>query len=131
MSLEKRYIVLKAKIVQRKREFDTFIDMLESETVWLTAPASTRFHLSEEKGLLKHSVSVAENLLHLRDNLAPEIPDESCVIVGLFHDVGKVGMPGKPYYLPNPNEEQAKSKGIRYIVNSDLVHIDLATRSLY
>jgi hypothetical protein len=32
--------------------------------------------------------------------LAPGISEKSCVIVGLFHDIGKVGMPGKPYYLP-------------------------------
>lgn len=130
-SIEQRYAALKEKPTERKKDFDTFIKMLETETNWLTSPASTRFHLSEEKGLLKHSVSVAENLLNFRDLLAPEIPDESCVIVGLFHDVGKVGMPGKPYYLPNPNEEQVRNRGIRYIVNSDLVHIDLPTRSLY
>jgi 23S rRNA maturation-related 3'-5' exoribonuclease YhaM len=65
MSLEKRYTALKDKIVQCKRDFDAFIQMLETKTTWLTAPASTRFHLSEEQGLLKHSVSVAENLLKL------------------------------------------------------------------
>lgn len=129
--LEERYAALKEKPIERKKDFDAFIKMLETDTNWLTSPASTRFHLSEEKGLLKHSVSVAENLVKFRDLLAPEIPDESCVIVGLFHDVGKVGMPGKPYYLPNPNQEQVKNRGIRYIVNSDLVHIDLPTRSLY
>jgi len=130
MSLEKRYTALKDRIVERKPDFDAFIEMLETKTAWLSAPASTRFHLSEEQGLLKHSVSVAENLLKLRDLLAPEIPDESCVIVGLFHDVGKVGMPGKPYYLPNRDKDEVK-RGIRYIVNTDLVHVDLATRSLY
>lgn len=130
MSLEKRYAALKDKILERKRDFDAFIEMLETKTSWLSAPASTRFHLSEEKGLLKHSVGVAENLLKLRDLLAPEIPDESCIIVGLFHDVGKVGMRGKPYYLPNRDKDEVK-RGIRYIVNTDLVHIDLATRSLY
>jgi len=129
--LEKRYAALKQKPTERKKDFDALIKMLETETNWLTSPASTRFHLSEEKGLLKHSVSVADTLIKLRDLLAPEISDESCVIVGLFHDVGKVGMPGKPYYLPNPNQEQVKNRWIRYIVNSDLVHIDLATRSIY
>jgi len=130
VSLENRYIALKDSIVDRKRDFNAFIEMLETETAWLTAPASTRFHLSEEKGLLQHSVSVAENVLELRDLLAPAIPDESCIIVGLFHDVGKVGMPGKSYYLPNADKDEVK-RGIHYIVNRDLVHLDLATRSLY
>jgi hypothetical protein len=39
-------------------------------------------------------------------------------------------MPGKPYYLPNPDKDEVK-RGIRYVVNTDLVHLDLATRSLY
>ncbi|MBW1933494.1 MAG: hypothetical protein JRI56_10910 [Deltaproteobacteria bacterium] len=92
MSLESRYADLKRQVSERKKEFGAFVAMLEKETDWLTSPASTRFHLNEEKGLLKHSIAVAENLLKFRDCLAPNIPDESCVIVGLFHDVGKIGM---------------------------------------
>jgi len=87
MELEDRYKVLRAKVVERKAEFDVFIQMLETETSWLVSPASTRHHLNEGKGLLRHSVGVAENLLRLRDCLVPQISDESCVIVGLFHDV--------------------------------------------
>jgi len=131
MELKEKYDLLKAKIIERKADFDTFVEMLETKTSWLTSPASTRFHLSEQEGLLKHSVGVAETLLRLRDTLAPEISEESCVIVGLFHDVGKIGMPGKPYYLDNPDREQARNRGIRYIVNRDLVHVDIATRSLF
>lgn len=78
-----------------------------------------------------HSVGVAENLLKFRDCLAPEIPDESCVIVGLFHDVGKIGMPGKPRYLKNDNEWEVRNRNIMYKVNPELVEMGLAARSLY
>jgi len=129
--LEERYSALKAKVLKRKADFDAFIDMLETKTNWLTSPASTRFHLNEEKGLLKHSVGVAENLIKFCDFLAPEIPDESCVIVGLFHDVGKVGMPGKPLYIRNENEWEVKKRGITYKTNPEVVQMGLAARSLY
>lgn len=129
--LEERYSALKAKVVKRKTAFDAFIHMLETETGWLTSPASTRYHLNVEKGLLKHSVGVAENLLKFRDFLAPEIPDESCVIVGLFHDVGKIGMPGKPLYIKNENEWEVKKRGIAYKTNPEVVQMGLAARSLY
>jgi hypothetical protein len=76
-------------------------------------------------------LNVANTLLRLRETLAPEIPVESCVIVALYHDVGKVGMPGQPYYLPNPSEWHVKNRGIRYTVNPDLIHMDIATRSLF
>lgn len=131
MTLEERYAVLKARVVERKKEFDAFIKMLETETSWLTSPASTRFHLNEEKGLLKHSVSVAENLLKFRQFLAPQISEETCVIVGLFHDVGKVGMPGKPLYLKNDNEWEVRNRNITYNVNPEVAQMSLAARSLY
>ena len=131
MTLTERYEALKQKVKDRKEPFDRFISLLESETTWLASPASTRFHLSEEQGLLKHSVGVTESLLRFREFLAPAIPEESCIIVGLFHDVGKLGMPGKPFYLPNDNEWLAKNKGIRYKINPDVVAMGLAVRGLY
>jgi len=129
--LEERYSALKAKVVKRKADFDAFIEMLETKTNWLTSPASTRFHLHKGKGLLEHSVGVAENLLKFRDFLAPGIPDESCVIVGLLHDVGKVGTPGKPLYIKNENEWEVKKRGIAYKINPEVVQMGLAARSLY
>lgn len=131
MELLDRYHALKLKIKDRKGPFDRFIALLEHETTWFTSPASTRFHLAEEQGLLKHSVGVAETLLHFRGFLAPAIPVESCVIVGLFHDLGKLGMPGKPLYLPNDNEWVVKNRGIRYKINQDVVAMGLAVRSIF
>jgi hypothetical protein len=130
-NLKDRYEALKAKVVKRKVDFEAFIEMLEKKTGWLTSPASTQYHLNEERGLLHHSVGVAENLLKFRDFLAPKISDESCVIVGLFHDVGKVGMPGKPLYIKNNNEWEVKNRNIRYKINPEVVKMSLAARSLY
>ena len=131
MELMHRYKVLKQKITDRKGPFDQFVDLLENKTTWLTSPASTRYHLSVECGLLRHSVGVAETLLRFREFLAPSISEESCVIVGLFHDVGKLGVPDKPYYLPNDNAWLVKNRGICYKTNPDVVAMGLAVRSLY
>ena len=131
MELQEHYDALKLKIRNRKESFERFITLLENETTWLTSPASTRYHLAEERGLLKHSVGVAETLLKFREFLAPTISEESCIIVGLFHDVGKLGVPGQPYYLPNENAWMVKNKGICYKTNPDVVTMGLAVRSLY
>ena len=98
--MKDRYNHLLSKITERKTNVDKFIEVLHTQTTWLISPASTKYHLNKEGGLLEHSIGVAETLLQLRAALAPDISEESCVIVGLFHDIGKVGMPGKPYYLP-------------------------------
>lgn len=131
MGLTETYADLKARVVERKGEFDSFISMLESETSWLTSPASTRFHLNCEQGLLKHSVAVAESLLKIRDCLAPPISDESCVIVGLFHDVGKVGMPGQPLYIRNTNQWEVEHRNITFKTNQQMPYMGQAARSLY
>ena len=131
MTVQERYEVLKKKVAKRKKEFDSFITMLEKDSSWLTSPASTKFHLNKPGGLLEHSVGVTETLLKIKEALAPQISEESCVIVGLLHDVGKIGMPGKPRYLKNDNQWEIDKRGITYKINPDEVFMGLAARSLY
>jgi len=126
-----RFNHLLGRLDGRKAQVTKFIKKLENETAYFTAPASTRFHLNRKGGLLEHSVGVTETLLQIKETLAPWISDESCIIVGLFHDLGKAGMPGKPLYLPNPDQWQAENRNRKYIVNPDLTTMDIAVRSLY
>ncbi len=131
MTIHERYESLKKKVVKRKAEFEAFVTMLEKDSIWLTSPASTRFHLNKEGGLLEHSVGVTETLLKLKETLALQLSEESCVIVGLFHDVGKIGMPGKPRYIKNNSEWEIKNRNMTYKINPDEVYMNLAVRSLY
>ncbi|MBU8870747.1 MAG: HD domain-containing protein [Gemmatimonadales bacterium] len=119
------------KLGNRIVAIEKFEAFLAQETNWLEAPASTRFHLPHPGGLVEHSQNVARTLLRLRKELSPDISEESCVIVGLYHDIGKIGMPGQPYYLPNPSQWHVKNRGVNYVVNQELVHMDIATRSLF
>ena len=131
MTVQERYEELKKKVTRRKKEFDAFINMLEKDSSWLISPASTRFHLNKEAGLLLHSVGVTEMMLKLREVLTPQISEESCVIVGLLHDVGKIGMPGKPRYLKNDNDWEVRNRNITYKINPKEVYMGIAARSLY
>ncbi len=133
--LKERYEALKEKVTERRAEFAALMAFIENETSYLTAPASTRFHLCRESGLLEHSVNVAETLLQIKNTLAPDISDESCVIVGLLHDLGKAGMPGKPQYLKNEPTPKQKAYGFPaskpYRFNQDLLYLSVPVRSLY
>ncbi len=135
MELMHRYRDLKARVVERKAEFQELMKYVENETVYLTAPASTRFHLCHEQGLLEHSVNVAETLLKLKSTLAPEISDESCVIVALLHDLGKAGMPGIPQYIKNEPTAKQKAYGYSanppYRFNNEMIYLSVPIRSLY
>ena len=130
-NLEVKYNALFEKLASRKEQVLKFKSFLETETDWLKSPASTRFHLNVKKGLLLHSVGVTYNALRIKNLLAPDIVDESVVITALFHDLGKVGLPGKAYYLPNHNRWEIEKRGITYKVNPDMVTMNLGTRSLY
>ena len=127
-TVQQRYESLLSRVSEKNLPVQKFVNMLHNETTWLTSPASTRFHLNVEGGLIRHSVGVAETLLRIKDTLAPDLSDESCIIAGLFHDVGKVGMPGKPYYIPELKDGKATGK---YSTNQELVSMGLALRSLY
>ena len=135
MDLMTRYNALKEKVVTRKAEFQSLMEFVEKETEYLTTPASIKYHLCRERGLLEHSVNVAENLLKIKNVLAPEISDESCVIVALLHDLGKAGMPGEPQYLKNEPSQKQKAYGYPastpYRFNKDLLYLSVPVRSLY
>ena len=124
MTVLERYELLKGKVTERKAEFQGLMDFVEGETSYLTAPASTKYHLCREGGLLEHSVNVAETMLKMKGVLAPGISDESCVVVALLHDLGKAGVPGAPQYLPN-------EYGTPYRINKDMVYLSVPVRSLY
>ncbi|MDR2568975.1 MAG: HD domain-containing protein [Oscillospiraceae bacterium] len=133
--LRERYDTIKSKVVERADEFAGLMDYIETETEWLTAPASTRFHLCRVHGLLEHSVNVAETLIRIKNTLYPLIEDESCVIVALLHDLGKVGMPNEPLYKKSiPTEGQRRAgygPTYPYSYNNDLTYLSVPIRSLY
>lgn len=130
-NLEDNYAALFELLDGRKEQIIKFKEFIEKETSWLTSPASTRFHLNCERGLLLHSVGVAYAALKIKNSLAADITDESIVVTALFHDLGKVGYPGKPYYLPNDNQWEIDRRGITYKINPEVVTMNLAVRSLY
>lgn len=102
-----------------KREgMDKVIKTLE-KTDYFVAPASISYHLNVPGGLAQHSLCVYQVLSALNSLLSPEgFPDDSIIIVGLLHDVCKVGL-----YIP---------KGNSYRYNNDQPpgHGDLSVKRL-
>ena len=70
---------------------------------FFTAPASSRFHLNREGGLLEHSMNVCNVALDVREvmiarlpSLADKLPIDSVIIAALLHDTCKADI-----YRPN------------------------------
>lgn len=90
-----------SRIEDNKKEFISIAKSIEREGIddllaWLettdfyTTVASTKYHANYEGGLCEHSLHVYANMIDLRDQFCPLVPDETCKIVALFHDLAKV-----------------------------------------
>lgn len=107
---------------------DKFLEWLEKSD-FFSAPASTRFHLAEPGGLVKHSVHVYERLRELfsneiaRNTDGPVIisgeDEEKIAICGLLHDICKANF----YTVEMRNRKNENGQWEKYpfyVVNDQL-----------
>ena len=78
----------------QRTAMDKLMNYIKKKTDFYSAPASTRFHLSCEGGLLQHSLNVYDCLAAKRENpiwqnILTGIPEESLIIMALLHDLCK------------------------------------------
>lgn len=105
---------------ERREGIEQFFDGPVGEQ-FLVAPASSRrhFHNAFPTGLLAHSLGVVSNLIKLADALAPNRWErQRLIFVGLFHDIGKAGTAGHPYYTV-VSERWRRERGEFYEVSQD------------
>ena len=102
-----QYNETKARMESMRKEFEDMLRRTEREGVedcleelaslgFFEAPASTRFHLNYDSGLMEHSLNVCKAALQLRkvmiemdESLKPMLPEDSVIIASLLHDVCK------------------------------------------
>lgn len=96
MTNRDKFIKLYTDLIKRDGS-DALLEYLKSENSdFFTAPASTRYHLSCEEGLLIHSMNVYECLKNylarkeVKENFKLSYSDETIAIVSLLHDLCKV-----------------------------------------
>ena len=87
------YLAYIEKFIERKG-VDKFIGWLKTTDI-AVAPASTKYHLSEEGGLIRHSINVMRRLIKLVQMEYGDIDKspytkETIAFVALFHDISKV-----------------------------------------
>ena len=90
---------------------------------FFTAPASTRFHLAEETGLLQHSINVYKQLGNeawiYEKKTGEKYSSESIAIVALLHDICKANYYKKDYRNVK-NSEGVWEKAPYYTVDDTL-----------
>lgn len=97
MDMMKNYFLEKYNHWIHRPGSDELLQWLEV-TDFFSAPASTRFHLAEEGGLVEHSVHVYDRLQALfqweftNGAMPTRDQNESIAICGLLHDICKVNV---------------------------------------
>lgn len=129
MDIEKyknQYNELLNKLCERKgiNELSAYLE----KHGFFSAPASTKYHLCFEGGLLLHSINVTKLALKLKEILLPDASEQSIILCGLFHDVHKVtdGF-GNATYLKNEGNDKDKQP---YLWNKQQMNFSGAQKSL-
>ena len=112
--MEKKNIIIDLLNSVNRSGMKDLILYLENSD-FFEAPASSKYHLSEEGGLAKHSLNVYYNLKKL---CTSKISDETIIIIGLLHDLCKANC----YKKSVKNIQNKEGKWIptqTYIVDDD------------
>lgn len=97
---------LKEKLEKRYNQFEEMINFITTDTKFIGAPASTKYHLCIPYGLLVHSNSVTKIGLRLNNTLNVNAPIYKVITTFLFHDLGKHNQ-----YSKNEPTEKQKAAG--------------------
>jgi len=81
-------------------------------------------------GLIEHSLNVVKTMRALESSSAFGVDPESMLIVGLFHDIGRVGDMTSDYYLTQTSDWHRDKAGILYVYNPALPKMPHSHRSL-
>ncbi len=109
---KERFIDLYRKYIKRDGSEDLLNYLLSNKSDFFDAPCSTRYHLSEPGGLVKHSLNVYDCLKayverpRVKEVYGLSVNDESVAIVSLLHDICKVNVYKKT--LRNKKNEQGQ-----------------------
>ena len=96
------------------------------------APCSGQHHCNWPSGLLEHSLNVMVTALNLQLSFgAHGLNLQSIMFAALFHDVGKIGTHGKPYYISNVFEKTGKVSEAKPYKHNDMVECDHSVMSLH
>ena len=136
-NLEKFYAIIE-KYIAEPRATKLLALYQSQEELLAFAPASSKasFHNSFTGGYVDHVNRVVEAALKvtsLWEGMGGTInfTEEELVFAAINHDLGKLGMFGKPRYIPNDSEWHVKNQGANYKPNAELPFLPVQDNSLF
>lgn len=131
----KRFYSLCEKTGERAPAIIKMLDELDERLCLCPGSAKRDFHNAWPGGLVDHSLRVLNNLVVLNKTYDWRLPKESMIIGALFHDIGKIGMPGRgaenDFYVTQTDSWRRDKLGEEYAYNNDLPFMTTPDRSIF
>jgi hypothetical protein len=120
----------------RLQNLQDMYDAYEDQLVLAPASAIEHFHNAFPGGYVEHVLRVVQiskqfDKLWKMHGIQTGYSQEELVFAALHHDLGKLGMPGKPAYIPNDSEWHRKNQGQIYKINEENSFMSVPDRSLF
>lgn len=137
-NLQRFYEIIEKHISEPRKS--QLLDLYKrQEEILALAPASSKasFHNSFAGGYVDHVLRVIDCAIMVADvwNMKGAKTDtfttEELVFSALNHDLGKLGLDGKPRYIPNDSEWHVKNQGANYKPNAELPFLPVQDNSLF
>lgn len=131
----KRFRALCEKLGDRTVPVRRMLDELDERLCLCPASARTDYHGAFPGGLVDHSLRVLNNLLVLNKAYGWSLAKDSMILSALFHDIGKVGMPGPSsdldFYVNQTDSWKRDKRGEVYAYNESIQYFTTPDRSVF
>lgn len=130
-----KYCSLLEKTGDRAPAIKKMLEEVDARLAVCPASAKRDFHGAFPGGLVDHSLRVLQNLVALNGAYGWNLPKSSMIVSALFHDIGKLGMPGKGdennFYVPQTDSWRVEKMGEEYKYNDKLIYMQTPDRSVF
>jgi hypothetical protein len=121
---------------ERGKKLRSFYEDLADQIVLLPASGRIHFHNCMDGGYVDHVNNVVRfsiEFMKLWDRLGCVVnfTEEELVFSAINHDLGKIGIKGKPGYVENPSDWHRKNQGKLYNNNPEVEFMLVPHRSLF
>jgi hypothetical protein len=127
----KSYEKLAMKVGHRSEAIKSLFDNLGERLLLCPAEPRNDCPGCEPGGLLKQAIGITRGMKLLNDTFETAAPIESIILVGLFHEIGKVGSLTEPYFLDEDESWRRDKFGSFYKINDKISKLTVSERSLY
>lgn len=131
----KRFYSLCEKLGDRSPSVLKMLDELDERLCLCPASAKVDYHGAFPGGLVDHSLRVLNNLVTLNKGYGWKLPKDGMIISALFHDIGKIGMPGRgsenDFYIEQTDSWRRDKMGEVYKYNNDIPYLGTPDRSVF